>query len=120
MNDLKANVPSLKSLISHQNWAVTKPQVQSSGGIVAAQHHEAAQIGADILSAGGNAMDAAVATALALSVVEPWLSGLGGGGFLLHADVTGKVDTLDFNLRAPLAADPSDYPLQGGAGGLLQ
>ncbi len=117
MNDLKANVPSLKSLISHQNWAVTKPQVQSSGGIVAAQHHEAAQIGADILSAGGNAMDAAVATALALSVVEPWLSGLGGGGFLLHADVTGKVDTLDFNLRAPLAADPSDYPLQGGAGG---
>jgi len=103
--------------VSHQTWAITKPQVQSAGGIVAAQHHEAAQIGADVLAAGGNAMDAAIATALALSVVEPWLSGLGGGGFLLHASAEGHVETLDFNLRAPMAADAADYPLEGGAGG---
>jgi gamma-glutamyltranspeptidase/glutathione hydrolase len=102
---------------SHQTWAVTKPQVVSAGGIVAAQHYEAAQVGADVLTRGGNAMDAAVATALALSVVEPWLSGLGGGGFLLHAKATGEVEALDFNLRAPAAADPQDYPLAGGSGG---
>lgn len=101
----------------HPSWQITKPQVSSVGGIVAAQNYEAAQVGAQILAQGGNAMDAAVATALALSVVEPWLSGLGGGGFLLHASASGMVEALDFNLRAPAAANPSDYPLIGGAGG---
>ncbi|MFK7860045.1 MAG: gamma-glutamyltransferase family protein [Granulosicoccus sp.] len=98
-------------------WEVSKPQLESHGGIVAAQHFEAAQVGAGILHAGGNAMDAAIATALALSVVEPWLSGLGGGGFLLHADAQGVVDALNFTMRAPLAADTADYPLVGGDGG---
>ena len=97
-----------------ESWSITKPQVQSTGGIVAAQHHEAARIGADVLIAGGNAMDAALAAAMALSVVEPWLSGLGGGGFLLHCSSEGHVETLNFNLRAPMAADPKDYPLEGG------
>lgn len=117
MDERSHSEPSLTPPTSHQTWAITKPQVESAGGIVAAQHHEAAQVGADVLAAGGNAMDAAVATALALSVVEPWLSGLGGGGFLLHADAGGTVEALDFNLRAPLAADPADYPLVGGDGG---
>lgn len=117
MDERTTTTPSLIPPVSHQTWAITKPQVESTGGIVAAQHHEAAQVGADILEAGGNAMDAAVATALALSVVEPWLSGLGGGGFLLHATGQGQVSCLDFNLRAPGAAAPSDYPLTGGDGG---
>ncbi|MGB3553906.1 MAG: gamma-glutamyltransferase [Jannaschia sp.] len=102
---------------SHQTWQITKPQVTTHGGIVVAQHYEAAQVGADILSRGGNAMDAAVATALTLSVVEPWLSGIGGGGFLLHASAAGEIDALDFNVRAPGAADPADYPLVGGKDG---
>lgn len=102
---------------SGQAWSVTKPQVESAGGIVAAQNEEAANVGATVLANGGNAMDAAVATALALSVLEPWLSGLGGGGFLLHADTSGAVEALDFNLRAPEKADIADYPLVGGAGG---
>lgn len=117
MDERGTTTPSLTPPISHQTWAITKPQVESLGGIVAAQHHEAAQVGADVLDAGGNAMDAAVATALALSVVEPWLSGLGGGGYLLHASAGGMVESLDFNLRAPAAADPADYPISGGAGG---
>jgi gamma-glutamyltranspeptidase/glutathione hydrolase len=117
MDERSHHNTSLTSPVSHQTWAVTKPQIECAGGIVAAQHHEAAQIGADILSAGGNAMDAAIATAIALSVVEPWLSGLGGGGFLLHADKQGHVEALDFNVRAPIAADPADYPLVGGEGG---
>jgi gamma-glutamyltranspeptidase/glutathione hydrolase len=117
MDERGTSMPLLVPSPSHQTWAITKPQVESAGGLVAAQHPDAAQVGADVLSAGGNAMDAAVATAIALSVVEPWLSGLGGGGFLLHASPDGDIDTLDFNLRAPAAANAADYPLSGGAGG---
>lgn len=94
-----------------------KPQVSSAGGVVVAQHDEAARAGAAALARGGNAMDAAIVTALSLSVLEPWLSGLGGGGFLLHAAPGGGVDTLDFNVIAGEMARPADYPLIGGAGG---
>jgi gamma-glutamyltranspeptidase/glutathione hydrolase len=100
-----------------QTWAVTKPQVCSDGGIVVAQNLEAARAGARVLAEGGNAMDAAVVTACALSVVEPWLSGLGGGGFLLHATAAGAVEMLDFNVVAGSGVDPADYPLVGGKGG---
>lgn len=101
-----------------QTWSVRKRQVTSAGGLVAAQHGGAARAGARVLAAGGNAMDAAVVTALCLSVAEPWLSGIGGGGFLLRADgATGTVDTLDFNVRAPRRLDPADYPLAGGRDG---
>jgi len=100
-----------------QTWSLSKPQVSGARGIVAAQHREAAQAGAKILSQGGNAMDAAVTAALVLSVVEPWLSGIGGGGFLLHADAGGAVDALDFNLISPKGIDPADYPLVGGSDG---
>ena len=54
-------------------------------------------------------MDAAVVTALVLSVVEPWLSGIGGGGFLLHGDGnSGAVHTLDFNVLTPGGLNPAD------------
>ena len=102
-----------------QTWRVTKPAAEGAGGVVACQHWEAAEAGAAVLRRGGNAMDAAVTAAVALSVVEPWLSGLGGGGFLLHADPEGRIDALDFNVRAPGAADPADYPLIQGTGGDL-
>ncbi|MBT8152717.1 gamma-glutamyltransferase [Epibacterium ulvae] len=98
-------------------WSLHKPQVTGANGLVAAQHREAAEVGAQILSQGGNAMDAAVAATLVLSVVEPWLSGIGGGGFLLHASATGDVDALDFNLLSPHALDPADYPLADGTDG---
>lgn len=98
-------------------WCVTKPQVENEGGIVVAQNAEAARAGARVLAAGGTAMDAAVVTACVLSVVEPWLSGLGGGGFLLHATAEGAVETLDFNLVAGQGADAEAYPLAGGRGG---
>lgn len=102
---------------SAQTWAIKKPQMSSSGGIVVAQHHEAARAGACVLEGGGNAMDAAVVTVLVLSVVEPWLSGVGGGGFLLHATAGGQVETLDFNVNAGSGADPAGYQLAGGADG---
>ena len=55
----------------------------SEGGIVTAQHHLAAEKGADVLRQGGNAVDAAITTAFALGAVEPWMSGLGGCGHML-------------------------------------
>ena len=101
-----------------QTFMLHKPEVRSPHGLVAAQNRYAAEAGAAVLANGGNAMDAAVVTALVLSVVEPWLSGIGGGGFLLHADgATGTVHTLDFNVMSPQALDPADYPLAGAKTG---
>lgn len=95
---------------------VSKPAAVSSGGIVAAQSRLAAQAGAAVLAAGGNAVDAAVATAFAVGVVEPWMSGIGGGGLLLHREAaTGRVRAWDFGMRSPQALDPSDYPVVEGA-----
>ena len=93
-----------------------KPAVESAGGVVAAQSRDAAAAGARILAAGGHAVDAAVATSLALGAVEPWMSGLGGGGFATLWDATRKeIRCLDFGMVAPAALDPADYPLTGAA-----
>ena len=64
MNKCYPQHASVPPPVSCESWLITKPQVQSAGGIVAAQHHEAARIGADVLTAGGNAMDAALAAAI--------------------------------------------------------
>ena len=98
-----------------QTFTIHKAAVRSEHGLVAAQNRHAAEAGAAVLSRGGNAIDAAVVTSMVLSVVEPWLSGVGGGGFLVRADgKTGAVDTLDFNVRAADGVDPKDYPLTDG------
>lgn len=96
-------------------WEPGKAMVEGRHGMVAAQHQVAAQAGADVLARGGNAMDAAVTTALVLSVVEPWLSGIGGGGFLLWRDgCDGSARSLDFLMRSPRGLRPEDYPLAPG------
>ena len=81
-------------------------------GMVAAAHPLAAQVGVDILKAGGNAIDAAVAVGFSLSMLEPNASGLGGGGLMLIrlAD-SGKVIFMDFRERAPAAASPDMFEL---------
>ena len=97
-------------------WQVHRPATVSAHGLVACQNWLAAEAGAAVLARGHNAVDAAVTTLLTLSVVEPWLSGVGGGGFLLRADgTTGAVDALDFSMAAPAALDPGRYPLVGGS-----
>lgn len=92
-----------------------KPAVTSEGGIVASQNRIASEIGADVLRQGGNAVDAAIATSFALGVVEPWMSGIGGGGYMVvrrAGEATAQV--VDFGMRAPLGLKVSDYPIVGG------
>ena len=71
--------PRIKENFS-TSQVIRKTVCRSAGGIVAAQHRVAAEVGAQVLSTGGNAVDAAIATSFAIGVVEPWMSGLAGGG----------------------------------------
>ena len=97
-----------------QTQTITKPGVRSSHGIVASQHIGAARVGATVLSQGGHAVDAAVATSLALGVLEPWMSGLAAGGCMMiwHAKEQ-RCDVVNFGMRAPTSLNPADYPLSG-------
>ncbi len=89
--------------------AFTVP-LHSKKGMVVSAHPLASAAGISMLSKGGNAVDAAVATTLAISVVEPFSAGIGGGGFLLmHSEKTGEMTALDFRERAPLKATKDMY-----------
>src|SRR3954465_12351872 len=97
-----------------QIWHLQKPAATGRRGIVVAQAKSAADAGVAVLDAGGNAIDAAVATALALAAVEPWNSGLGGIGFaLVHRAGQAKADVVDFGPVAPRALNPSLFKLTG-------
>ena len=93
---------------------LSKPAVHSELGVVAAQHRRAAEVGAAVLGRGGDAVDAAIATSFALGVLEPWMSGLGGGGaMVLYRAAEQRYAVIDFGMRAPASLDPADYPLTG-------
>ncbi len=77
--------------------------------MVATEQHEATQIGVDVLKAGGNAVDAAVAIAYALAVVDPCCGNIGGGGFMLVRMHDGRERFIDFREKAPLRATARMY-----------
>lgn len=98
-----------------ETWSLSKPAVTGERGVVASQNVEASQVGAAVLAAGGNAVDAAIATALALCVAEPWMSGLGGGGYaIVHDGKTGATKVVDFGMIAPRGLDPANYAIDEG------
>src|SRR6201995_3778115 len=93
---------------------IRKPAVASKGGIVAAQSRKAAEVGAAVLAAGGDCMDAVVATGFALGVVEPWMNGPGGGGaMVLYRARENRYEVIDYGMRAPNSLRVEDYPLTG-------
>ncbi|HYL91064.1 MAG TPA: gamma-glutamyltransferase [Burkholderiales bacterium] len=94
---------------------VRKRVVPAPGGVVAAQHKRAAEVGARILEAGGDAIDAAVATSFALGVVEPWMSGITAGGCMVAWRAAAqKATVVDYGMRSPAALKAADYPIVGG------
>src|SRR5215470_10153732 len=96
---------SLLLLLAAAALSAAGPQVdRGSGGAVAAAEETAARVGLEILKQGGNATDAAVAVAFALAVTWPEAGNLGGGGFWISRDASGRVTTIDFRERAPRSA----------------
>ncbi|WP_299567083.1 gamma-glutamyltransferase [uncultured Sulfitobacter sp.] len=92
----------------------TKVVIETEHGVVAAQHRGAAEAGARVLAAGGDAVDAAIATSFAIGVLEPWMSGpAGGGGLMLWRADEGRAYALNYGMRSPAGLDPADYPLSG-------
>jgi gamma-glutamyltranspeptidase/glutathione hydrolase len=97
-----------------QHWQLAKPSATGRRGIVASQARSAAEAGVAVLEAGGNAIDAAVGTALALAAVEPWNSGLGGTGFaLVHRAGQPHAEVVDFGPVAPRGLSPTSFGLTG-------
>ncbi|MCG8458688.1 MAG: gamma-glutamyltransferase, partial [Holophagales bacterium] len=96
--------------------AASRPTLRGTGGAVASDEAQATEVGVAILASGGNAVDAAVATALALAVVQPEAGNLGGGGFALVKGMgEGEVTFLDFREEAPAAATRDMYLGPDGA-----
>jgi gamma-glutamyltranspeptidase/glutathione hydrolase len=83
--------------------------VMGKNGMVASAHEEASKAGIEILKAGGNAIDAAIATHYALAVVFPFAGNLGGGGFAVIREKNGNTHSIDFREKAPLAAHRDMY-----------
>jgi gamma-glutamyltranspeptidase / glutathione hydrolase len=94
---------------------VTKKTPLAPRGLVVAEHPLGADVGGAILARGGNAIDAAVATAFAMTVVEPFMSTIGGAGtMLVHLASENETVTVDFNAVAPAAAYDGMYRVVGG------
>ena len=85
------------------------PMATGANGVVAADAALASQVGVEILKAGGNAVDAAVATGFALAVVYPEAGNLGGGGFTIVRMADGRVAAIDYREVGPAAATRDMY-----------
>lgn len=92
---------------------ITKQAVRGKG-VVVAQNCKAAEVGAAILRQGGNAIDAAVATGMAIGALEPWMSGIGGVGFMtIYSAKEGRAYTVDYGPISAKKLDPSVYKITG-------
>ena len=90
---------------------IDREEVVASNGAVATKHPVEAELGIEILKAGGNAIDAAVAIGFMSTVVEPWMVTLGGVGFMqVFEAATGQTWTVDYLGRVPKAGRPDMFP----------
>lgn len=92
----------------------SKAVITTTGGVVSAQHRRAAEVGAAVLQAGGDAVDAAIATSFAIGVLEPWMSGpAAGGAMVIWRAREQRAQVINFGCRSPRELDPANYPLSG-------
>ena len=94
--------------------SVVRDVLTSGGGMVVSAYPEASVAGAEVLAAGGNAVDAAIATGLALAVTHPAAGNIGGGGFMVIRFPDGSSTAIDFREKAPLRAHPEMFVGEDG------
>ena len=92
-----------------ETLAASRASVRGKQGMVASQHELASKIGVEIMKKGGNAVDAAIATGLALAVVYPEAGNLGGGGFMVIRLKDGRTTAIDYREMAPAKASRNMY-----------
>lgn len=100
-------------MVSETTLNVSRSLAVSRNGMVAAKHPEAVRAALAILEQGGNAVDAAATAAFAIGVAEPWMSGVGGVGFMTIHMADGTRTVIDYFGRAPQAATADMYELTG-------
>jgi gamma-glutamyltranspeptidase/glutathione hydrolase len=94
-----------------ERWQIRKPAARSPHGVVTSQHYSAAEAGAAVLEAGGNAVDAAVAAGFSLQTCEPWMTSLTACGYMLVIEPDGTVECIDFSGQAPNKVDMDRYAM---------
>ena len=100
-------------MAERSQWQVGRTEAVANNGMMAAKTPQAAEAGAEVLRRGGNAVDAAVACAFACWVVEPWMNGIGGGGYMvIHDPASGETQTVEFPMVAPAGATERMFPLK--------
>src|SRR5208283_2514382 len=102
-------VAALAALLTVSVTAAPLRPTHAPHAIVASVHELASRAGVEMMQAGGNAVDAAVATGFALAVVHPQAGNIGGGGFLLLRTASGEIHFIDFREKAPAAATENMY-----------
>ena len=100
---------AITALAATPSAAASTHPVHASHGIVVSVHELASHVGVEIMQAGGNAIDAAVATGFALAVVHSPAGNIGGGGFMLIRMADGKTHFIDYREKAPAAATRDMY-----------
>ncbi|MFN8574529.1 MAG: gamma-glutamyltransferase [Gemmatimonadaceae bacterium] len=116
------NRPTRASLLAVLTLLVSLPlpsqtvrDARSRNGVVVSSHYLASDIGAQILAKGGNAVDAAVATAFGLAVTHPSAGNIGGGGFMIIRLADGRATTIDYREKAPLKSTATMYVAADGS-----
>jgi gamma-glutamyltranspeptidase/glutathione hydrolase len=89
--------------------ATSRHPVRGNNGVVSSSSRIASEVGVEIMKQGGNAVDAAVATAFAMAVTWPSAGNIGGGGFLIYHGADGEATAFDFREKAPLASTKTMY-----------
>ncbi len=108
-NFFVATLSALLLLGSLSLHAASSHPVRGKNGVVSSSSAIASEVGVEILKKGGNAVDAAIATAFTMAVTWPTAGNIGGGGFLIYHGADGEATAFDFREKAPLASTKTMY-----------